>query len=105
MKGFKINIGNKYLCPAVKEGVVLITFDLERGMNISGLDLQLGEELKWRGIKFNTNEKIVISPVELGDNSSEAERIPIVSKSNIDSGKMLAEYNELKDILAKSGLL
>lgn len=105
MKGFKINIRNKYLCPTVGDGVVLLTFDLEKGIYIGGLDLQLGEELKWKGTNFNMNEKIIIFPIETDQDNSEIERSPLVSKNSIDRAKLLAEYNELKVILAKKGLL
>ena len=97
MKGFKIEINNKKIYAAVSKGVTLVTVD--KIIRINGRDNTLWLSMDWEYKLLDLGDKIRITVSNIETIS------PPISMKSLNRQELLAEYNNLKNILTKEGVL
>lgn len=99
MIGFNFKINKKKFNIGINGGVLLLSFDNGTCIHSSGMDITIGQKLKWDDIVLRNGDKVKITACNVTNTISP------YSKEKIDLQKLMEEYHNLKKLLTEKGLL
>jgi|SRR5690606_18894688 len=99
MIGFNLKINKKKFNIGINSGVLLLAFDNGASGHSSGIDLTIGQKLKWDDIVLKNGDKVKITASNVTNTMSPC------SKEKLDLQELMDEYHNLKKLLTEKGLL